>query len=129
MNIIDVIINEGFDIISNGYGRYSMICPFHDDENPSLHIYEGTNSWYCFGCQCGGDCINFIRRLHGISFKKAVNYLNLNYTKRKKLGMEKGMIDLIAEEEREGIDVVRKYGSSLINHLLAERLKEEVNKK
>jgi hypothetical protein len=31
-------------------------CPFHDDQTPSLHVYEDPErGWYCFGCARGGS--------------------------------------------------------------------------
>jgi hypothetical protein len=31
-------------------------CPFHDDQTPSLHVYEDADrGWYCFGCARGGS--------------------------------------------------------------------------
>ena len=31
-------------------------CPFHDDQTPSLHVYEDPErGWYCFGCGRGGS--------------------------------------------------------------------------
>jgi hypothetical protein len=31
-------------------------CPFHDDQTPSLHVYEDPDrGWYCFGCARGGS--------------------------------------------------------------------------
>ena len=37
-----------------------MLCPFHSENTPSLHIYEMSNSWYCFGCGKGGSIIDFV---------------------------------------------------------------------
>ena len=37
-------------------------CPFHKDEHPSLCVYPETRSFYCFGCNAGGDVIDFVRR-------------------------------------------------------------------
>ena len=51
------------------------ICPFHNDTNASLHIYDNTNSYYCFVCGVGGDVIDFIKRLNGCTFVEAINYL------------------------------------------------------
>ncbi|OQX74414.1 MAG: hypothetical protein B6D64_12810 [Bacteroidetes bacterium 4484_276] len=36
-------------------------CPFHKDDKPSLKIYPKTNSFNCFGCDTGGDQIEFIQ--------------------------------------------------------------------
>ncbi len=36
-------------------------CPFHKDDKPSLKIYPKTNSFNCFGCDAGGDQIEFIQ--------------------------------------------------------------------
>jgi DNA primase len=42
--------------------KHDMLkCPFHDDQTPSLKIYPGTNTFYCFGCGATGDQIEFIR--------------------------------------------------------------------
>jgi DNA primase len=37
-------------------------CPFHGDEDPSLKIYPGTNTFNCFGCGAAGDVIEFIEK-------------------------------------------------------------------
>ena len=50
-------------------------CPLHEDRRPSFTVYPDTNSWYCFGCQRGGDTIAFIRHLHSLSFPAAVRSL------------------------------------------------------
>jgi len=51
------------------------LCPFHQDRNPSFNVYPQQNRFYCFGCQKGGDAIDFIRLHYGYSFKKAIDYL------------------------------------------------------
>lgn len=59
--------NTGKNLISR--------CPFHQDKNPSFYIYPETNSFYCFGCNKGGNVINFTEIKYGYSFKQAVEYL------------------------------------------------------
>ena len=34
-----------------------VCCPLHDEDTPSCRYYENTSSFYCFGCQRGGDVI------------------------------------------------------------------------
>jgi hypothetical protein len=40
-------------------------CPFHEDRNPSLHLYPDGH-WYCYGtCQTGGSIYDFASRWWG----------------------------------------------------------------
>lgn len=55
--------------------RLLALCPFHTEKSPSFTIYLKDNSYYCFGCNKGGDVINFLQSLHKISFKEALAYL------------------------------------------------------
>jgi hypothetical protein len=41
-----------------------VACPFHDDRDPSLQLYE-DGSWYCFACRIGGTIYDFAARLWG----------------------------------------------------------------
>jgi len=51
------------------------LCPFHHEKHPSFFIYPETNSCWCYGCNQGGNVINFVRVLYGYSFKEAIKYL------------------------------------------------------
>jgi hypothetical protein len=60
-------------------GKNSIgLCPFHSEKSPSLYIYTATNSFYCFGCQKGGNTIKFVMEYYNLSFKEAIKFLN-NY--------------------------------------------------
>jgi hypothetical protein len=71
--ILDVI-SRVVDVKKAGKA-YIALCPFHDDKQPSLHVYPATNSFYCFGCQRGGDAIEFVRLRFGYGFKDAIEYV------------------------------------------------------
>ncbi len=51
------------------------LCPLHNELHPSFHIYPETNSYWCYGCNKGGNAINFLKQLHDYSFREAVQYL------------------------------------------------------
>lgn len=38
-----------------------ILCPFHDDVNPSMIANITEDSWYCFGCDKGGDALKFVQ--------------------------------------------------------------------
>jgi hypothetical protein len=43
-----------------------VLCPFHDDRTPSLHVYEDPlRGWYCFGCGRGGSIYDLAALLFG----------------------------------------------------------------
>jgi len=49
-----------------------VICPFHDDTEPSMSINLTTGLWRCFGkCDTGGDTYAFYQKMHGASFPEA----------------------------------------------------------
>lgn len=58
-----------------------VCCPLHDEDTPSCRYYEETESFYCFGCQKGGDVIAlhryFAERMNGTkpSYEEAVSFL------------------------------------------------------
>lgn len=54
---------------------FKGLCPFHNERHSSFHVYPHNNSFYCFGCSKGGNVINFVRELQGLSFREAVQYL------------------------------------------------------
>lgn len=39
-----------------------IVCPFHEDINPSLSANYETGRWHCFGCETGGDALAFVQR-------------------------------------------------------------------
>lgn len=39
-----------------------VVCPFHDDINPSMGIIPGTEVFHCFGCGAHGNVIELHRR-------------------------------------------------------------------
>ena len=37
-----------------------IVCPFHDDVNPSMIVNLEDGSWFCFGCNLAGDAKKFV---------------------------------------------------------------------
>lgn len=44
-----------------------ICCPFHSDDDPSLSINFERRSWHCFGCERGGDTLQFLVELERVN--------------------------------------------------------------
>ena len=55
VNIVSYIRDLGCDLQDN----LQMNCPFHPDDTPSLSVHPEDQYFYCFGCEIGGNVINF----------------------------------------------------------------------
>ena len=73
--IEEVVAGHGVELRSSGSHMIGR-CPFHQDEHPSLVVYPGSRSFYCFGCGAGGDVIDFVRRAAGLSVVDALERLS-----------------------------------------------------
>lgn len=57
------------------------ICPFHDDKDPSLHLYRGgagqteRDHYHCFVCGAHGDAVSLVQNYEKVSFWEAVQRL------------------------------------------------------
>ena len=51
------------------------LCLFHDERSPSFHVTPAKGYWHCFGCQEGGDVIDFVRKVDHPTFAEAVEKL------------------------------------------------------
>ena len=65
----------GIKVRQRGRGYVKMLCPFHNDHNPSLSIKMSTNRFTCFGCGARGDVFEFVMKKELVSFRKAVDIL------------------------------------------------------
>ncbi len=54
---------------------YKIRCPFHHDDQPSLHVYPQTDSWWCYGCNRGGDVFDWIQLRDVVGFSEALSTL------------------------------------------------------
>ncbi|MBQ3646419.1 MAG: DNA primase, partial [Synergistaceae bacterium] len=47
---------------------YVGICPFHDEKTGSFHVYQDTQSFYCFGCHKAGNIFTFVMEAENLTF-------------------------------------------------------------
>lgn len=42
--------------------EFSIVCPFHDDINPSMRINLSDGTFFCFGCGVFGNAYDFVKK-------------------------------------------------------------------
>lgn len=50
-------------------GEQKIICPFHEDANPSMIVNLKQGSYYCFGCHESGDALKFVQKMEKMRSK------------------------------------------------------------
>ena len=49
------------DVSSN---EYKIVCPFHNDMNPSMSVNLETGRFFCFGCGAYGNAFDFVQMVN-----------------------------------------------------------------
>lgn len=70
VDIVD-IISEYIPLVNKGR-NYFGVCPFHDDNHPSMSVSKEKQIYKCFSCGATGNVFNFIMDYENISFKEAL---------------------------------------------------------
>ena len=73
-NRIDEVVS-GYVNLKRSGSTLKGLCPFHNEKTPSFTVYPENGSYYCFGCQNGGDVITFIRNAENLDYIEAVKWL------------------------------------------------------
>ena len=68
---------EAAGVQLRGRGRVRQgVCPFHEEAEGSFTVYGDSERWYCFGCGAGGDVLDFIQRVEGLTLPEAIGKLD-----------------------------------------------------
>lgn len=96
-DIVSVI--SGYMDLKRAGANYKGLCPFHGEKTPSFTVSPNKGIYKCFGCGEGGNVINFVMKMDGLSFPEAVKKLadqygvrieeNKNFNSGKKEKLEK----------------------------------------
>jgi DNA primase len=72
-NIVDLV--EARTKLRKVGGRYTGLCPFHEEKTPSFSVSPDRGTYHCFGCGVGGDAISFVRETENLDFVGAIEWL------------------------------------------------------
>ena len=102
-DIVDLI--GSYVTLRRAGSNYTGPCPFHSERTPSFTVFPDSQSFFCFGCEAGGDAFTFIMRSENLDYPNAIEFL------AKRTGVD---IPRSAEEERKGLSRKRVYELNLI---------------
>ncbi|AHC73938.1 DNA primase [Candidatus Endolissoclinum faulkneri L5] len=68
---ISSVISRKYKLKRNGR-EFIALCPFHNDNKPSLSIVDEKGFYHCFACGAHGDIFKFLMETDGIKFMEAV---------------------------------------------------------
>jgi hypothetical protein len=78
ISILDVADEFGLKLKRSGKSYFTS-CPFHGEKTPSCSLVPNADStkdfFNCFGCEAGGDQINFFAKLNNMSYGQAKSLL------------------------------------------------------
>lgn len=55
--------------------NYVGLCPFHLEDTPSFSVSPDKQIFYCFGCQKGGNIVNFVMEQDNLTLPEAAEKL------------------------------------------------------
>lgn len=70
VDIVDVV-SSYLPLIQKGK-NYFGVCPFHDDNNPSMSVSKEKQIFTCFSCGASGNVFKFIMDYENITFIEAL---------------------------------------------------------
>ena len=121
VDLTEVAEDYGITLKLKGHRAWAC-CPFHNENTASFCIDTVKNLWYCYGCNKGGNVINFVMEMDGLTFPLAV----------KKLLKEKLGHDLTDEEMKSTPEEEEKHkkreSMRIINDRLATFFVEQLQK-
>lgn len=78
LQLEDVVQSLGIATQRRG-ATTQALCPFHQDTRPSLNLYPAdgasTAHYHCFACGAHGNAIDLVKKVQGLEFLPAVQWL------------------------------------------------------
>lgn len=73
VNVVD-LIGRRLPLTKRGASHFAL-CPFHNEKTPSFSVSASRQRFKCFGCNEGGNAIDFIMKYEGHDFMTSLKAL------------------------------------------------------
>ena len=106
------------DVADPSQEEWNVVCPFHEDDRPSMRVNVIKGIYICFAnsCGCKGTAADFYRKMEGVTWNQAREALDHLKVKSSLIDLMEGLIrDLCTPVYRDGSTITllskRKDGS------------------
>lgn len=76
--VIEDVVGD-YVTLKRAGARFKGLCPFHDEKTPSFTVTPSLGIYKCFGCQKGGNAINFVMEMENQTYAEAARTLAKRY--------------------------------------------------
>jgi len=115
IEIVDVI--QDFVTLKKRGANYMGLCPFHNEKTPSFSVSPSKGIYKCFGCDRGGNAVNFIMEHEHLSYPEALRFLAKKYN-IEVVEKERTAEEIQQQNERESLQVVTTYAQKYFTETL-----------
>lgn len=75
-DLVALVRARGVELKKHGGRDFIGRCPFHEEATASFVVSPGKGLWHCMGCGAAGNCIQFLEKFDGVSFRHAFELLS-----------------------------------------------------
>ena len=112
---ISLVIEQFVPLKRASGGKFLGLCPFHNDNNPSMNVNPNMGIYKCFACGAGGDVFKFVMEHEKMDFRSAMEFV------ANTVGFILPKLSQVQDENYEEKDLMRKM-NELANTWFKERL-------
>ena len=117
IDIVDVI--GDFVSLKKSGSSYKALSPFTNEKTPSFFVSPAKEIFKCFSSGKGGDAINFVMEMEGISYIEALKYLAKKYGIQIETKEETDE-DIQRQNERESLYIITNFANKYYMNTLWE---------
>jgi DNA primase catalytic core len=127
-HILSVV--ENFIKLKKAGTNYKACCPFHNEKTASFSVNPAKGIFKCFGCDKGGNAIEFIKEHENVVFKEAVEIgakiLNVSFEWKKSINFDEAKYRH-EESLKVACSIIEKFFLEQVHHKEAQGYIKERN--
>ena len=118
-SVIEEVIGSYLPDLKKKGTNYWACCPFHNEKTPSFSVSPSKGIYKCFGCGKGGNAVNFVMELGGLTYPEALRELSKKYNiEIEEEELTPDQID--RANKRDGIFLISSYANKFFQKKLLE---------